>query len=80
MSHPGIRWDPPIEIAKGGGEKLRDDALVNGTVLPKVEGGSDRHILIVQRGTCRLFELFAAVLHRLCAIGSAYENDPNVTL
>jgi hypothetical protein len=27
-----------------------------------------------------LFELFAAVLHRLCAIGSAYENDPQVRL
>jgi len=27
---------------------------------PPVEGGSDRHILMVQRGTCRLFELFAA--------------------
>jgi hypothetical protein len=27
---------------------------------PPVEGGSDRHILIVQRGTCRLYELFAA--------------------
>jgi hypothetical protein len=27
---------------------------------PRIEGGSDRHMLIVQRGTCRLFELFAA--------------------
>lgn len=27
---------------------------------PKIEGGSDRHLLVVQRGTCRLFELFAA--------------------
>ena len=27
-----------------------------------------------------LFELFAATLHRLCAIGSAYENDPQVRL
>ncbi len=25
-----------------------------------IEGGSDRHALIVQRGTCRLYELFAA--------------------
>jgi hypothetical protein len=25
-----------------------------------VEGGSDRHVLVVQRGTCTLFELFAA--------------------
>ena len=27
---------------------------------PRIEGGGDRHILMVQRGTCRLFELFAA--------------------
>jgi hypothetical protein len=25
-----------------------------------VEGGSDRHVLVIQRGTCRLYELFAA--------------------
>jgi len=27
---------------------------------PKIEGGSDRHILIVQKDECRLYELFAA--------------------
>ena len=27
---------------------------------PPVEGGGDRHVLMVQRGTCRLYELFAA--------------------
>jgi hypothetical protein len=27
---------------------------------PKIEGGSDRHILIVDRDACRLYELFAA--------------------
>src|SRR5215217_4266393 len=27
---------------------------------PRIEGGGDRHVLMVQRGTCRLFELFAA--------------------
>jgi hypothetical protein len=26
---------------------------------PKVEGGSDHHVLIVQRGTCTLYELYA---------------------
>jgi hypothetical protein len=26
----------------------------------RVEGGSDRHVLVVQRGTCRLYELFGA--------------------
>ncbi len=28
---------------------------------PKIEGGSDRHILMVDRDACRLYELFAAV-------------------
>jgi hypothetical protein len=27
---------------------------------PRIERGSDRHLLVVQRGRCRLFELFAA--------------------
>src|SRR5688572_17893031 len=27
---------------------------------PPIEGGGDRHVLLVQRGTCRLYELFAA--------------------
>jgi hypothetical protein len=26
----------------------------------RVEGGSDRHVIVVQRGTCRLFELYGA--------------------
>jgi len=26
---------------------------------PRIEGGSDRHVLIVERGTCRLYELYA---------------------
>jgi hypothetical protein len=26
----------------------------------RVEGGSDRHVLVVQRGTCKLYELYAA--------------------
>jgi hypothetical protein len=26
----------------------------------RVEGGSDRHVLVVQQGTCKLYELFAA--------------------
>jgi hypothetical protein len=28
----------------------------------------------------QLFELFAATLHRLCHIGSAYEDDPTIRL
>jgi hypothetical protein len=27
---------------------------------PRIEGGGDRHMLLVQRGSCRLYELFAA--------------------
>ena len=27
---------------------------------PPIEGGGDRHVLLVQRGACRLYELFAA--------------------
>jgi hypothetical protein len=27
---------------------------------PKIEGGGDRHMLMIQRGRCRLYELFAA--------------------
>jgi hypothetical protein len=27
-----------------------------------------------------LYELFAETLHTLCAMGSAYEDDPGVTL
>jgi hypothetical protein len=26
----------------------------------RVEGGSDRHVLVIQKGTCKLYELFAA--------------------
>ena len=27
----------------------------------------------------KLYDLFAEVLHEMCRIGSAYEDDPNVT-
>jgi hypothetical protein len=27
---------------------------------PRIEGGADRHMLMIRRGTCRLYELFAA--------------------
>jgi hypothetical protein len=27
---------------------------------PRIEGGGDRHVLVIERGTCRLYELFAA--------------------
>ena len=47
---------------------------------PRIEGGSDRHMLLVQRGTCRLFELFAAerANHRWSA-GSGAIFDLNST-
>src|SRR4051794_15391523 len=33
---------------------------------PKLEGGSDRHMILVQRDSCRLYELFAATRRRGC--------------
>jgi hypothetical protein len=37
----------------------------------RIEGGSDRHVLVVQQGTCRLYELFGAA-H---GAGSAWNAD-----
>ncbi len=45
-----------------------------------VEGGSDRHALIVQRGTCRLYELFAADWnggHPEAGSGAIWDLDEN---
>jgi hypothetical protein len=45
-----------------------------------VEGGSDRHALIVQRGTCRLYELFAADWnggHPRAGSGAIWDLDSN---
>ena len=47
---------------------------------PKIEGGSDHHVLMIDTDACTLYELFAATLDRLCQIGSAYEEDPGVVI
>ena len=45
-----------------------------------IEGGSDRHALIVERGTCRLYELFAASWndgHPRAGSGAVFDLDSN---
>ena len=45
-----------------------------------IEGGSDRHALIVERGTCRLYELFAAEWNGgdpLAGSGAIFDLDSN---
>ena len=45
-----------------------------------IEGGSDRHALIVQRGTCRLYELFAATWNNgdpRAGSGAIFDLDTN---
>ena len=37
---------------------------------PRIEGGGDRHLLMIQRGTCRLYELFAATKRGSWTAGS----------
>ena len=47
----------------------------------RVEGGSDRHVLVVQRGRCRLYELFGARRNDLggwdAASGAVYDLRSN---
>ncbi|HET9249486.1 MAG TPA: hypothetical protein VFP13_06050, partial [Actinomycetota bacterium] len=45
-----------------------------------VEGGSDRHVLIVERGTCKLYELFDASWndgHPRAGSGAVFDLDAN---
>ena len=58
----------PITVVRRGQPKLRvgfeyaDESDRGPYPIPRgvrVEGGSDRHAVIVERGSCRLFELFA---------------------
>jgi hypothetical protein len=48
----------PIRFTDYGDESDRGPYPV--PLNAPVEGGSDRHVLVVQRGTCRLFEMFNA--------------------
>jgi len=59
----------PFEVVGRRHEKVHVDFLYAGEsdrgpypfdARTPIEGGSDRHALIVERGTCRLYELFAA--------------------
>lgn len=71
-AHPdfGTRYGIPITIAARTQRKVRvtfdafgDESDPGPYPIParaKVEGGSDRHVVVVQRGTCRLFELYDA--------------------
>src|SRR5215213_1337485 len=47
----GVTFDEPDES---------DDGLYPIPPNPPVEGGSDHHILVVQQGSCKLYELYAA--------------------
>ncbi|HEY3243708.1 MAG TPA: DUF3137 domain-containing protein [Phycisphaerae bacterium] len=62
---------------------VKDDEGWFGTHFP--QGVDELHFQVI--GVIRdverlksLYELFAEVLHHLCHIGSAYEDDPNITL
>ncbi len=48
----------PIHFTAYGGESDRGPYPIPATA--RVEQGSDRHVLIAQRGTCKLFEMFNA--------------------
>ena len=63
--------------------EVKDDEGWFGTEFP--EGVDELHFQAV--GIIKdiellqgLFDLFAAILHQLCHIGSAYESDPHITL
>ena len=51
--HPKVRIDFTY-----AGESDRGPYPFDGRT--PIEGGSDRHALMIERGTCRLYELFAA--------------------
>lgn len=68
--HPdfGTRYGIPFNVVARGTPRVRlffeypsesDRGPYPIPAKPRIERGSDRHLLIVQRGTCRLFELFA---------------------
>ena len=70
--HPdfGTRYGIPVTIARRDTPRVpvRFDAYPDESdpgpyPIPRgarVEGGSDRHVVVLQRGTCRLYELFDA--------------------
>ena len=65
----GGNYGIPYNVVKGGAKKKTVRFTWPGESdrgpypiprKPKIEGGSDRHILMVDRDNCRLYELFAA--------------------
>jgi hypothetical protein len=63
------RYGIPFNVVRGTQNKLRvrfqyadesDRGPYPVPARPRIEGGSDRHMLIVDRDRCRLYELFAA--------------------
>jgi hypothetical protein len=71
--HPDFasrRFGIPITIARAGQPRVPirftafgDESDPGPYPIPpgaRVEGGSDRHVIVVQRGRCRLYELFGA--------------------
>ena len=65
----GGNYGIPYNVVKGGAKKKTvrfawpsesDRGPYPIPKNPKIEGGSDRHILMVDRDNCRLYELFAA--------------------
>jgi hypothetical protein len=81
LSNPAVRQlmnaQPRIRV------EVKDDEGWFGTRFPEgvdelyfVTGGVIKDIDLL----AGLFDLFSAILHQLCHIGSAYEDDPGVTL
>src|SRR3954471_11675074 len=69
--HPdfGTKYGIPFQVVPKAAKKTRvrfqyadesDKGPYPIPSRPKIEGGSDRHLLLVQKGSCRLYELFAA--------------------
>jgi hypothetical protein len=67
--YEGRKIGIPYKVVARGQRKVRvrfeyaDESDRGGYPIPPnppIEGGSDRHVLLVQSGTCRLYELFAA--------------------
>jgi len=52
--------EPLVPITYDGAEDESDPGPFPIPLDAPVEGGSDAHVLVVQQGTCRLYELFAA--------------------
>ena len=58
--HAAIALPPPGHQTSGKPRRSISRASLVPSANPKIEGGSDRHILIVDRDTCRLYELAGA--------------------